>query len=120
MSKVLIGTLSCEILEFKISPSLQSPSTITTTINSNNINISKGELLICGHYKDEVWGLATRPITEENSRISSGGSVKGVNGTRSAVEYCTVGDDGYLRVWNLLEHRYYMSNNSSDADNYDD
>ena len=41
-----------------------------------------------------------RPITEKNSKSSSRS-----DDDSGGVEYCTVGDDGYLRVWDLLGHR---------------
>ena len=52
-----------------------------------------------------------RPITEKNSNSSSSSSSDDDGG----VEYCSVGDDGYLRVWDLLGHRY-----DYDDDGYDD
>ncbi len=45
--------------------------------------------LTTGHSKGELWGLAVNPYSGD--------------------KYCTVGDDGYLRVWNLLEHKVIQS-----------
>jgi WD40 repeat protein len=51
--------------------------------------------LVSGHFKDELWGLAVRP---ESSLAST-------------QEYCTIGDDGILRVWNLKDHKEVFSKN---------
>lgn len=45
-------------------------------------NIHAGPLLE-GHGGDELWGLAVNPVKEE---------------------FCTVGDDSFLRVWNAFSH----------------
>ena len=45
-------------------------------------NIHPGPLLE-GHGGDELWGLAVNPVKEE---------------------FCTVGDDSFLRVWNPVSH----------------
>jgi len=45
-------------------------------------NMHKGFILE-GHGGDELWGLAVNPIKEE---------------------FCTVGDDAFLRVWDLVTH----------------
>ena len=42
-------------------------------------------VLVVGHYKEELWGLAIRPGDHN--------------------EYCTVGDDGFLRVWDLVSRK---------------
>ena len=45
-------------------------------------NVHKGPVLE-GHGGDELWGLAVNPLKEE---------------------FCTVGDDAFLRVWDLVSH----------------
>ena len=79
-NKAIIGLQSCEILEI-IVPQLDNSSTDTTQ--------GTKKLLTTGHSKGELWGLAIDPY--------------------SGNKYCTVGDDGYLRVWNLLEHEVIKS-----------
>lgn len=84
LKKLLVGTDTCEVIEFEL------PKYESFLNDPTSIPIPKQ--LVYGHFKDEVWGLAIRPTTEENRKTG-------------IVEYCTVGDDGYLRIWNLLEHR---------------
>lgn len=43
-----------------------------------------GAPLISGHHKDELWGLAPHPLKRE---------------------YCTVGDDATLRLWDVVRRR---------------
>ena len=46
------------------------------------------KLLLASHFKDELWGLDVRSGT---------------------TQYCTVGDDSYLRIWDLLQHKQIFS-----------
>jgi len=68
--RVLAGTQTCSILQWKI------PEKFAQSSHTDSTN--KEEVLVVGHFKDEVWGLAVRP---------------------SVGQYCTAGDDGYLRLW---------------------
>lgn len=96
-TKLLVGTAACEILE------LTSSSGELIPAGEPDAGVSKAlwktkyasaemqakvseEILVTGHYKEELWGLAIRPATADQT----GGQ-----------EYCTVGDDGFLRVWDL-------------------
>ena len=51
--------------------------------------------LVSGHFKDELWGLAVRPPSS----------------LANTEEYCTTGDDGFLRVWNLKTHKEVFAKN---------
>jgi microtubule-associated protein-like 6 len=50
-------------------------------------NLHKGSILE-GHGGDELWGLAVNPVKEE---------------------FCTVGDDAFLKVWDLINHTVVIS-----------
>ena len=63
--KILVGTIASEVWE----------------INARNgMSIHDDGALINGHFKGELWGLATHPTRDE---------------------YATVGDDATLRIWDL-------------------
>ncbi len=83
--KCLVGTQSCEILEFTLK---------TGRFGDRNKSLTEvvSKLVVCGHYKDELWGLGIRPL----------GKLNGKSDQQSRPEYCTVGDDGVLRIWDLL------------------
>jgi WD40 repeat protein len=51
--------------------------------------------IVTGHFRDELWGLAVRPSSSLSSKF----------------EYCTTGDDGMLRIWNLKDHKEVLSKN---------
>ncbi len=54
MKKLLVGTQHCSILELPLDENVSQLAT----------NNSKGDphiVLVSGHFKDEVWGLAVRP-----------------------------------------------------------
>jgi len=55
----------------------------------------KPSFLLCGHFREEVWGLAVRPTK------AAGGPADGPD----VAQYCTTGDDGFLRVWSLEEKK---------------
>jgi echinoderm microtubule-associated protein-like 6 len=76
--KLLICTLSCEIIEFNLS----DPQSLSG--NGNVLNV--------GHFKNELWGLAIRPPPQESSLPFSR-------------EFATVGDDHYLRVFSITERK---------------
>lgn len=91
-TKVLVGTQTCEIIECK----MDSTKFVPKTLPEENIQqYVRGTCLLSGHYKDEVWGLAVRPVTAEN----------GPEGT----QYATVGDDGFLRIWSLEQHTQLLA-----------
>lgn len=72
-SKLAVGTISCEIVEL----STENGSIISTDSKGN------ATALVRGHYRDELWGLATSPVNPDT--------------------YVTVGDDGMLAVWSLAQ-----------------
>jgi WD40 repeat protein len=58
-----------------------------------------GRALVVGHFKDELWGLAVNPVSVE---IRRGGAEVGSEVVNEVErEYCTVGDDGFLRLWSV-------------------
>ena len=98
LTKLLVGTQASEIVE------ISSLDTRTSLIRENGVNLLKVKgkevkkctkpeargaisenVLVVGHYKEELWGLAIRPGDHN--------------------EYCTVGDDGFLRVWDLVSRK---------------
>ena len=83
---LLVGTHHCELIEYEFTDCLN----ISFPRGSFGGNLRRSEVLVSGHFQDEVWGLAVRPITELN--VAEG------------VQYATVGDDGYLRLWDLKKH----------------
>jgi hypothetical protein len=91
--KLLIGTQYCEIVEFIIKDKSFSFETIFA---GEQKGFTKREqlmiprLLASSHYSGEVWGLAVRPINEQN--------------VSQPTIFATVGDDGYVRFWNLNDH----------------
>eukprot|EP01041_Mallomonas_annulata_P001002 gene1002-1969_t len=78
--KVLVGTQDCAIVEFDIAGN-GSVLTLRSRLNQ-------------GHFKDELWGLSVRPLVKEQ---------------QDEPQYCTVGDDHYLRIWGLHSHRQLAS-----------
>jgi microtubule-associated protein-like 6 len=96
-SKILVGTAACEIVE--IHATSKTPFAYAGKTTSREMEMKsnaliknslepekmKEDVMIVGHYKHELWGLAIRPSTPD----------------KKSREYCTVGDDGYLRVWDL-------------------
>ncbi|RHY56705.1 hypothetical protein DYB38_001737 [Aphanomyces astaci] len=83
-SVVLLGTQSSEIYELKyVYPSVNNM--FRFLLNDVVIGSVKGNTmsaaLMCGHSVDELWGLATHPTKQEAA---------------------TVGDDRWLRVWDLV------------------
>ena len=93
--EVLVGTQSCEILHFKqewfasicVVPVVTDPAFELSREKAEAMQAwqcSDGVLskrsLLCGHFSGELWGLAVSPVTVRE-------------------EYCTVGDDKFLRLW---------------------
>jgi len=70
-AKILVGTEGSEIFEFDARIDPEAPTF------GKNVNEDRGAL-ISGHCRDELWGLAMHP---------------------TKAEYCTVGDDRTVRVW---------------------
>ena len=107
-TKLLVGTQASEIVEVT-APHFEPLVSTDVTENQNLIGkikqkdmkarVSpidygfKEELLVVGHYKEELWGLAIRPLSAKDAASGKGH------------EYCTVGDDGFLRVWDLETKR---------------
>lgn len=83
--KAIIGTQTCEVLEYVL-PAATGFWTNTTGNTSSKSTVKvhpTGTILLQGHFKDEVWGLSVCPSAT----------------TGKDTEYCTVGDDGFLRIW---------------------
>eukprot|EP01040_Poterioochromonas_malhamensis_P009806 gene9806-10650_t len=85
-ARILVGSQSCEILEYR----REDLSAFLSTDRKISATDLKSTLFVTGHHQGEVWGLARRPITEYNASEGS--------------QYCTVGDDGFLRIWNTDQH----------------
>jgi WD40 repeat protein len=85
--KLLIGTQACEILEYQLS---SEKSFLSLAFDSARPKFHI-KPIVSGHFHGELWGLAVRPITEH---VCRGRCVH-------ETQYCTVGDDGYLRIWSL-------------------
>jgi echinoderm microtubule-associated protein-like 6 len=75
LDKLLICTLACEIIELD----LLAPQAL-------------GNVLNVGHFKNELWGLAIRPPSQEPTIPFSR-------------EFASVGDDHYLRVFSITERQ---------------
>lgn len=86
-TRLLVGTLSCEILEYVLPERLSFAVLDAAAVKASSISAAQ---LVGGHFKDEVWGLAVRPTLPDSGADR---------------EYCTVGDDSFLRVWSLKQHR---------------
>ena len=84
-SKCLVGTQSCEIIEYAVD----------TALTDGKAHVLPSKVLLCGHFKDELWGLGIRPMGRLDSEA----------GKDYRPEYCTVGDDGVLRIWDLFSHK---------------
>jgi len=78
-SKLIIGTQRCEIVEVEFEAAFGMPGKAGDSSLQEPSSLS----LVAGHFKDEVWGLAVRP------RVAG------------RAEYASVGDDGYLRIFNV-------------------
>ena len=96
-SKVLIGTQSCQIIECDLKTNVSSlPASGDTEITP------EPKCIMDAHFKKELWGMDVRPAVLPD----------GANGNEPQThegEYCTVGDDGYLRIWSLAEKRQIRS-----------
>lgn len=104
-TKVLIGTQTCEILQFEVTAAPAAADVRLTTDPAFEKSRDKVDgampwqysdatlarrTLVSGHFLGELWGLAVHP---EPSRG----------------EYCTVGDDMTLRIWSIAERRQKTS-----------
>ncbi|KAG5192222.1 WD40-repeat-containing domain protein, partial [Tribonema minus] len=91
-ARLLIGTLSCQAVE------VAAPSTTAdnkgTTVKIDVNTLPGRKVIINGHYKGELWGLAAHP---------------------SEGEYCTAGDDQTLRVWDVASKRQLCAANLGGA-----
>ena len=76
--RLLIGTSQCEVTQFKFKDS-----------SMKEIDRESKIVMVNGHFRDELWGLAVRPLSTEDPETNG--------------EYCTVGDDGFLRIWSVSE-----------------
>jgi microtubule-associated protein-like 6 len=76
-TKILVGTRGCEIFEI-------SATTGTNTNMPPDQTADVGSVLVSGHYRDELWGLAIHP---------------------SKPEYATVGDDKFVRIWSMEDNK---------------
>lgn len=57
-TRLLVGTQTCEILEYVL-PDQASFATMDAAVQSAKAQATQ---IVCGHFKDEVWGLAVRPL----------------------------------------------------------
>jgi microtubule-associated protein-like 6 len=80
-TKILVGTQDCEVVEVQLERAV-SAGTVTA------------EPLLVGHFKDELWGLSVNPAGQSENE-----------------EYCTVGDDGFLRIWSVHNKKQIHSIN---------
>lgn len=71
--RLLVGTQTCEILEYTL-PGNGSFATLDAAVAAAHAVATQ---VVCGHFKDEVWGLAIRPVTPEG-----GGKCKGCEGRK--------------------------------------
>lgn len=95
-NKIIIGTQRCEIIEYTNQNDINS--SIINIKNNDSVDITdkvQGTLLVNGHFKDELWGIDVKKAI--NDEVED--------------EYCTVGDDGYLRLWSISEKRQKYSLN---------
>lgn len=92
-SKVIIGTQGCQVLE------CSTPASFTSN-NGKEVTPSLSELrlIVAGHCRKELWGLDIRPPNTSNPSLSGADS-----------EFCTVGDDCYLRVWSVQKKKMLRS-----------
>ena len=107
-NKIIMGTQGCQVLECSTPSSFNNTGNNTTT-NTNNTTsttvlevipiLSELRLIVTGHYKKELWGLDIRP--------PKGGNTSDANSGDS--EFCTVGDDCYLRVWSVQKKKMLRS-----------
>jgi len=88
-TKCLVGTQSCEIIEY----TLKSGAAFGNSQEGDTEAACDAKMLLCGHFKEELWGLGIRPM----------GRLDNAPG-HYRPEYCTVGDDGVLRIWDLFTH----------------
>ena len=107
--KLLVGTQRCSILEIDIS--------------SNDSTGEPFNTLVSGHFKDEVWGLAVRPAVPGYPRQSGETEVLMtplalaaeskfheptilcVQQCNSGYQYATAGDDGFVRLWDVVQRK---------------
>jgi WD40 repeat protein len=87
-SKCVVGTVNCELIEFT-----RKDGKPFLAVEAAAVVIPEADLvarpLLSAHYKDELWGLAVMPSLD--GKMSD--------------EYCTVGDDGILRLWSIAQRR---------------
>jgi WD40 repeat protein len=98
-AKALVGTQRCEVVEVAL-PAGEGAHTVT--LMADDAPPPKPQpahaVLNRGHYRDELWGLSVNP----SPAPASG------NGPASG-DYCTVGDDHFLRVWSYAARRQLRS-----------
>jgi WD40 repeat protein/Ca2+-binding EF-hand superfamily protein len=81
--KILVGTEGSEIFEFDARQASTAGEDAPPPFGNN---LNEGAL-VNGHCNGELWGLAVHP---------------------SDTEYCTTGDDKYVRVWDLATRKLKM------------
>ena len=74
INKALVGTQTCDILEFQRSDGFK------TEEKTRKLSKIEPTVILKSHYSGELWGLSTHPTRPE---------------------YCTVGDDKCLRIWSV-------------------
>jgi len=91
--QILVGTQECEIAVFSL------PNNGKFTEAASEVEPQR-QTLVKGHWKGELWGLAVRPTIDGSPQD----------------QYCTVGDDGYLRIWSLKAHTELFSVNMAEKE----
>ena len=82
----------CEIIEY----SNNDKSSFTSNKkNDDTTTTVTSTILVNGHFKDELWGIDVK---------------RSLSGEKED-EFCSVGDDGYLRIWSIPERRQTFSLN---------
>ena len=64
--RLLVGTQTCEVLEFTLPNSCTFSTLDAAAVPADKIHADQ---LVCGHFKDEVWGLAVKPLTTEDEGL---------------------------------------------------
>lgn len=92
--RLLVGTVHCDIFELKNKSNFfDSSISATTSVKANDL--ISCDVILNSHFKGELWGLDVRPFVSE----SNSGSM----------QFCTVGDDAVLRIWDLIDKRQIYS-----------
>ena len=61
-NRLLVGTQGCEIVEYDLPPGFRGLK--KTTDLKSPLAIDQKRVVVSGHFKDELWGLAVRPTID--------------------------------------------------------